>query len=140
MPGVGTGTIFSLLTDGLRSFILAQPAIAAIVADRVQPIPAPEDLSRPIIVYSSPSDISENANDGPVGVATTRVVFDCYSTQYRDARGLALMLKALLNGYAGTLPDGTVVQLAESANLADRFDDGSHVSCTSFHALITYGD
>jgi hypothetical protein len=140
MPGVGIGTITSLLTDGLRSFILAQPAIAAIVADRVQPIPAPEDLSRPIIVYSSPSDKSENANDGPVGVATTRVVFDCYAPQYRDARALALMLKALFNGYAGTLPDGNVVQLATSESLADRFDDGSRISCTTFQTLITYGD
>jgi hypothetical protein len=129
-----------MLTDGLRSLILAQPAIAAIVDDRVQPIPAPEDLSQPLIAYSSPSDVSENANDGPVGVATMRVVFDCYAPRYGDARSLALLLKALLNGYTGTLPDGTVVQLAESANLADRFDDGSRVSCTSFHALITYGE
>jgi hypothetical protein len=131
-----------MLLDGLRSLIVAQANIAAVVVDRVQPIPAPEydPALYPLITYQSPSDDSQNANDGPVGVATARVIFDCLADRYLDARNLALLLKALLNGYAGTLPDGTVVQLAESANLVDRFDDGSRIYCTSFHALITYSD
>ena len=107
----------------------------------IQPIPAPEDLTQyPLITYQSPSDVSENANDGPVGVATSRIVFDCKALRYLDARNLALAVKAALNGYSGTLPNGTRVFLAESVNLVDRWEDGSRISCTAVHVLFQYKD
>jgi len=78
--------------------------------------------------------------DGPAGVCTGRIIFDCLALRYIDARNLALALKAALNGYSGTLPDGTQVIRIKSANLVDRWNDGSRVSCTSLHALFQYGD
>jgi hypothetical protein len=130
-----------MLPDAIVAFLLTQATITAVVNNRIQPIPAPEDLSQyPLITYQSPSDVSENANDGPVGVTTMRIVFDCLAQRYLDARNLARALKLVLNGFSGTLPDGTDILLAESANLVDRFDDGSRIYCTSFHALIQYGD
>ena len=130
-----------MLIDGLVAYLLTQTSITSIVGERIQPIPATEDITKlGGITLQSPSDISEDANDGPVGVAETRVIFDCLNPRYLTARNLALTLKSLLNCYKGTLPDGTVVQHVKSANLVDRFDDGSRISCTSFHALITYSD
>lgn len=131
-----------MLAEGIVAFVNAQDGIAAVIAGRIQPAPAPEfDPSLyPMITFQIPSDSSQLANDGPVGVAETRVIFDCLAERYLDARRLALALKTLFHGYSGTLPDGTEVQLAKSANLADRFDDGSRIYCTTFQALITYGD
>jgi len=130
-----------MLTNGLVAYLLEQPSISDVIGKRLQPIPAPEDLDQyPLITYQSPSDVSQNANDGPVGIATTRIVFDCLAQRYLDARNLALALKFILNGFAGALPDGTVVYLAESANLTDRWEDGSRIYCTSFHVLIQYAD
>jgi hypothetical protein len=131
-----------MLAEGIVAFVNAQPGIAAVIAGRIQPPPAPEfdPALYPLITYQISSDSSDLANDGPVGVAETRVIFDCLAERYLDARRLALALKTLFHGYAGTLPDGTEVQLAKSASLADRFDDGSRIYCTTFQALITYGD
>jgi hypothetical protein len=130
-----------MLTDGLVALLLTQAAVAEVVGSRIQHPPAPEDMSQyPCITYQSPSDVSQQGGDGPVGVATCRVVFDCLALRARDARLLALTLKSILNGYAGVLPDGTKVYRAESANLADRFVDGSRIYCTAFHALIQYAD
>ena len=132
-----------MLIDGIRALLLTQSAITSVIGNRIQPIPAPVDLSQyPLITYQSPSDISQNAGDGPVGVAEMRIVFDCLAQDYATARTLAQSLKAILNSYSGVLPDSesTRVYLAESANLADRWEDGSKIHCTSFHALITYGD
>ena len=123
------------------TYLLTQTAVTAIVNQSIQPIPAPEDLSQyPLITYQSPSDVSDNANDGPVGVATSRIVFDCKAFRYLDARNLALAVKAALNGYSGTLPNGTVVFLAQSVNLVDRWEDGSRISCTAVHVLFQYKD
>ena len=130
-----------MLTNGVVAYLLTQTAITAIVKQSIQPIPAPEDLSQyPLITYQSPSDVSDNANDGPVGVATSRIVFDCKALRYLDARNLALAVKAALNGYSGTLPNGTRVFLAESVNLVDRWEDGSRISCTAVHVLFQYKD
>jgi len=130
-----------MLTNGVVAYLLTQTAITAIVNQSIQPIPAPEDLSQyPLITYQSPSDVSDNANDGPVGVATSRIVFDCKALRYLDARNLALVVKAALNGYSGILPDGTRVFLAESVNLVDRWEDGSRISCTAVHVLFQYKD
>jgi hypothetical protein len=130
-----------MLTNGVVAYLLTLDSITSVVNRSIQPIPAPEDLSQyPLITYQSPSDVSDNANDGPVGVATSRIVFDCKALRYLDARNLALAVKAALNGYSGTLPDGTQVFLAESVNLVDRWEDGSRISCTAVHVLFQYGD
>jgi hypothetical protein len=130
-----------MLPDGIVGFLLTQDSIIAVVNDRIQPIPAPPDLDQfPLITYQGVSDESQQAGDGPVGVATMRIVFDCLAERYLDARNLARALKLVLNGFSGTLPDGTQILLAESASLADRFDDGSRIYCTSFHALIQYSE
>lgn len=130
-----------MLTNGVVAHLLEQPPFSTVVGNRIQPIPAPEDLSQyPLITYQSPSDVSDNANDGPVGVATSRIVFDCKALRYLDARNLALAVKAALNGYSGTLPNGTRVFLAQSVNLVDRWEDGSRISCTAVHVLFQYKD
>ncbi|MDR3746838.1 MAG: DUF3168 domain-containing protein [Acidobacteriota bacterium] len=130
-----------MLTNGVVAYLLAQEPVTSIVNQSIQPIPSPEDLSQyPLITYQSPSDVSDNANDGPVGVATSRIVFDCKALRYLDARNLALAVKAALNGYSGTLPNGTVVFLAQSVNLVDRWEDGSRISCTAVHVLFQYKD
>ena len=130
-----------MLIDGLVAYLLTQPSITSVVGERIQPIPATEDFAKnPGITIQCSSDISDDANDGPVGVAEARVIFDCLAPRYLVAHNLARALKSVLNCYSGTLPDGTVIQHVKSANLVDRFEDGSRVSCTSFHALITYSD
>ena len=130
-----------MLIEGLVAYLLTQSTVTDVVGVRIQPIPATEDFAtNPGITVQGISDVSENAGDGPVGVARQRIVFDCTAPRYLAARNLAIALKQLLNGYVGTLPDGTKVQLAESVNLVDRWDDGSRISCTSLHVLFTYSD
>jgi hypothetical protein len=132
-----------MLTAGVVAYLNAQASIAEVVGDRIQPIPAPDDILAfcPGITYQSPSDVSENANDGPVGIAASRIVFDCLASRALDARNLALAVKATLNGFGpAALPDGTYVESAESVSIADRFDDGSRIYCTSVHVLFRYRD
>lgn len=122
-----------MLIAGLVAYLLTQTSVTSVVTSasgdiRIQPIPAPVDVDiAPCVTLQSPSDVSQNANDGPVGEAEARVVFDCLAPRYLDARNLALAIKLLFNSYSGTLPDGTIVESAECVNLVDRFDDGSRV-------------
>jgi hypothetical protein len=130
-----------MLTSGLVSLLLANSAVSAIVGTRIQPIPAPEDLSQyPVIAYQGVSDVSGYTLTGSDGVTTTRIVFNCHALRYLDARNLALAVKAALTAYRGTLPDGTVVYETQIVNVVDGYDDGSRISKTSVHAVIQYAD
>jgi hypothetical protein len=156
-----------MLTNGLVSYLLAQTPITAIVGTGIQPVPAPEDLTDyPCITYQMVSYSTEYANDGPVGVSKSRVVFDCFAARYLDAQTLALTVATALSGFGieaaissefgsggfgeggygtipgsnGILPDGTQVYLIEIANIVDGYVDGSRIYRTSVHALIQYAD
>lgn len=129
-----------LLTD-VVAYLLTQSSITTIVGESIQPIPAPVDLSLyPLITYQSPSYLPQNANDGPIGVSDTRVVFDCLAPTYLAARTLAETLAATLNSYTGTLPNGTRVFETQVVNILDRWDDGSKISCSTVHAIFTYSE
>jgi hypothetical protein len=124
----------------LVAFLLNQPALTALTS-RIQPIPAPPDLTLyPLITYQGASDVEGYTLQGSEGITTERIVFDCLAGSYGSARAIALALKSILSGFTGTFSDGTRVYEVEIANVLDRWDDGSKVSCTSVHALITYAD
>jgi hypothetical protein len=127
--------------DGFVALLLQQSSISTVVGDRIQPVPAPEDLSQyPLITYQSPSDTPLDQNcDGPSGVTESRIVFDCLAKRYLDARNLARAVKSALNGFTGNLPDFTHIEDVETG-MVDRFEDGSRIYCTSVHALVRYRD
>lgn len=130
-----------MLTNGLVALLLANSAVSAIVGNRIQPIPAPEDLKQyPVITYQVASDLSGYTLTGTDGVTTTRVIFNCFALRFLDAHDLALAVKAALTAYRGTLPDGTIVYETHIVNVVDGFEDGSRVSKTSVHAVIQYAD
>lgn len=132
-----------LITD-LVAYLKTQTTITDLVANRIQSIPAPVDTSQyPCITYQVASTVPEYDNDGYIGLTTSRIVFDClaYANQspaYLAARALAETLARALGGFAGELPGGTVVDNMEVVNIVDRWNDGSRVSCTSVHVLITH--
>ena len=130
-----------MLTNGLVSYLLAVPAVTVIVGSAIQPVPAPEDLSQyPLITYQTPSDVSEDGNDGPIGVSEARVVFDCFALRKLDAATLALTVKAALRGFSGVLPDGTRVFFCRIENVTENFDDGSRIYRSSAHFIVQYAD
>lgn len=131
-----------LITDVL-AYLLAQPAITDLVADRIQSIPAPVGTDQyPCITYQGASDVEEDANEGPAGVVEARIIFDCraYDRQvsaYLPARTIAETLAGILRNFSGTLPGGTEVRRIE-VNIVDGWDDGSKVSSSKVHAMFTY--
>ncbi len=130
-----------MLIAGVIAYIQAQSSITSIVGERIQPVPGPEDLADyPCITYQSPSYIPEYANDGPIGVSMTRIVFDCQAQRYLDARTLAETLANLFSGYEGALPNGTKVYLATIANLVDGFSDASRLYKSTVHVLFQFAE
>ncbi len=128
-----------MLTTDLVAYLLTQTAVTAIVGTRIQPIPAPEDLSQyPVVTYQQVSYVPEYSNDGPINVSQSRIVFECHAVRYLDAHALAQAVAESLSGFSGTLPIGTKVYLAEIANRQDQFNTDARIYSAAVHVLVQY--
>jgi hypothetical protein len=130
-----------LITD-LIAYLSTHSALVPLVSDRVMGIPAPPDLDQyPCITVQSPSHVPQYTGDGDAGIPDTRIVFDCLATKngqpaYLAARQIAETLAGVLSGFTGDM-GLTRIEECIVVNVLDRWDDGSKVSCTSVHVLIT---
>ena len=92
---------------GLRAFLLADSAIAAIVVDRVYPINLDQGIKHTSIVYSRQSGLPDHWMQGPSGLTRPRYQIDCWSMATAEASALADLVKERLDGYRGPMPYGT---------------------------------
>jgi uncharacterized protein DUF3168 len=93
---------------GLRTFLLADPAISAAVGnERIFPIVLPHGITAPSVVYNRVSGIGDHHMQGASGLYQTRFQIDAWGMTQALANGLANMLKDRLDGFKGLM--GSVV-------------------------------
>lgn len=88
---------------GLRAHLLADPAIAAIVGDRIYPVHLPQGMRAASVVYNRISEIEVTTNTGPSALVSTRFQFDAVSASVDEAAALADAVKERLGGFAGAI-------------------------------------
>jgi hypothetical protein len=91
-----------MVADGdLRAMILADPAVKALVVDRVHPVILPQPVDLPAVVLNVVSVVPVMSHAGPSGLMKVRVQVDCYGKTYLDAAKVAQALRTLLSGFRG---------------------------------------
>lgn len=71
--------------------------VGAICADRIYPVIALQDTTRPYVVYTLVSAVPQNQLDGDYGCDNRRVQLDSYAETYAQARGLADAVRTSLS-------------------------------------------
>lgn len=92
---------------GLRAFLLADAAIAAVVGARVFPIKMPQGEKGTSIVYLRVSNVGDHIMSGPTRIARPRFQIDCWAGTPGAASDLANLVKERLDGYQGPMPYGS---------------------------------
>lgn len=72
--------------------------------------------------------------DGPDPLHSARIQVSCYGMTYSDAKQLARAVRNALEGFSGSLPDGTQVGQTILASEMDAFEDAPF----SFHCPIDF--
>ncbi len=91
----------------LRTFLLADAGVAAIVAARVYSAPAPQDAAMPFVTYQKLTGERVRSLTGPSGLALPSYQIDCWSDDqqlggsYSQAKALAQAVRRALDGYIG---------------------------------------
>lgn len=98
-------------SNALRAFLLADPAIAAIISTRMYPVQLPQNPALPAIRYFRVSGNRPQSTTGPLGQTNPRVQIDCYALKFQDANDLAELVRKRLDGYRGPAgDDGDFIQ------------------------------
>lgn len=102
-----------MIMDGLITFLQEDPTVQAF-AFNGQPVKAylsllPRGFSLPAIALHRYNGNQDYDMAGPVSVTEDNIQIDIYGKDAPTCQGLALAIKALLNPFLGTLPDGTTV-------------------------------
>jgi hypothetical protein len=98
---------------GLYQLMKNDSGVSALVSGRIFGGRAPKtvtDSSYPLIVWSVVSTVDLYSIQGASGYRTKRVQIDSYARTYIDSVKVSDAVRALLQNFRGTLPDGTFVE------------------------------
>jgi hypothetical protein len=108
--------------EGLRTFLLVDPGIAAVVGTRVYPVVLPQGLAQPAIRLTLISGQRVHASpQGGSMLSGPRIQLDAWAPSYASAYALAELIRKRINGYRG-LMDAVPVQGVFFADERDGFD------------------
>lgn len=88
---------------GLRTFLLADASVAALVGTRIYPVKLPQGMNGSSIVFNEISGQGDHHNEGPSGLVRVRMQIGAWSTMADGAHALFLAVKEAIDGYQGMM-------------------------------------
>lgn len=83
----------------LANALIADPAVAAVVGQRVYPVVAPASASLPFVTWRRTGVQRSQTLSGPMGMGVVVLSVDVYADTYGEARDIADKCRAVLDGY-----------------------------------------
>ncbi len=110
------------IETGLRTHLLADGPVAALVVARVYPIKLPQSPTYPALTYEIISDIPHRSLGGDSDLERVRARIHCWATTYTGAIDLAAKVRAAVGDFSG-LMGTTTVRSVKFETWNDLFDD-----------------
>jgi hypothetical protein len=107
--------------QGLATVLVSDPAVAAVVGQRVYPVIAPAAADLPFITWRRSGVQRSHTLGGPMGMPTVVMSVDLYAVTYEAVRELADRIRRALDGYGGSPSDSVVVDNVSLDNESDGF-------------------
>lgn len=105
----------------VRNALVADPAVASLVGDRVYPVIAPATAALPLVTWRRSSIQRQQTLSGPAGFPTVLLVVDMYATTYEAVRELADRCRRCLDGYGTADTESVIVNNVSLENESDGF-------------------
>jgi hypothetical protein len=94
----------------LRSALIANGAVSALIGTRVFPVIAPASAQLPFVTWRRVGVRRQQTLGAPMGMPVTTVEYSIFGTTYEQARDVADAMRAVLDGYGGTANNTEVKQ------------------------------
>lgn len=113
-----------MLDEALRTFLLADEALSALVGTRIYPDEVPQGGTFPALRYLQVSLLADYTHDGDANLDMTRYQFDCYAPNRPQANQVATVLRTALSRLQKTRIDDICFQSVFMVNALSGYDDG----------------
>jgi len=134
-----------MLTDGIQALVAANAAVKALIGNpaRFYPVLVPEDPTYPCASYQVISEVPSYLLSGASPLNQIRLQVDTWSgglqsASYASAKAVQAALRAVLEGYRGTLPDGTRVAAIFVDSARDLYEDDARSYRTTTDYMIHF--
>lgn len=115
-----------MIEEGIYSLLSTETSITALVVDRVYPVIMPTGSLYPCLTYSLVGGQSKQTLTTS-GAQKRRLQIDCWAKDYLTAALIRETIADFLNGYRGTLSDGTYLQNVEYIQPLDFYSGGDEL-------------
>ncbi len=122
-----------MIEQGITTLLTADSTLSGLIGTRLFPVFVPEDPTYPCVSYQVVSGSSDYSVDGTYET-WKRIQFDAWGSAYADVKTIQKALHAVLDGFSGTLSDGTTVLGAFRGVELDEFE----VDSRTYRALTEY--
>lgn len=126
-----------MIEFGILNRLVADPTIAALIGANVTAVLLPEDTTYPAVTYQRASTVRDYDTSGAVSLSTIRLQVDSWSEDYVQVKQLDAAVRACLDGFSGTLPNGTYVDNTTVDSSYDLYESTARLHRVSTDFLIT---
>ncbi len=110
------------IETGLRTHLLADGPVAALVVARIYPIKLPQSPTYPALTYEIISDIPHRSLAGDSDLERVRARIHCWAATYTGAIDLAAKVRTAVGDFSG-LMGTTTVRSVKFETWNDLYDD-----------------
>ncbi|SEB40701.1 DUF3168 domain-containing protein [Terriglobus roseus] len=111
-----------MLEEGLFQLLTSDSDVASCISTRYFPLMLPDDAALPAVTYQRVSTVTSPTLNGFTDLVQVRLQIDTWATTYADARRAAQAIQNAIEGFLGTLPDGTAVAAATLLSQMDTYE------------------
>lgn len=108
------------MEEAVIAWLLADPALAALIVDRLTPGVRTQGDHLPALVFNLISDLPDYSNDGQTGLTQARIQLDAYGSTYAQAKAVARAANARISGWRAVV-GGWTIQGVFQQNARDTF-------------------
>lgn len=87
----------------LANALALDPAVAAMIGQRVYPVIAPASAALPFVTWRRTGITRQQGLNGPLGMSTVSLAVEVYAETYGEARDIADKCRRVLDGYGTTV-------------------------------------
>jgi len=115
-----------MIEQGLYDLLSSDQALSQLVGARIYPVLIPEETTYPAITYQGVTGSVKPSVDGRA-YSEKSIQIDAWGNTYGDIKCVQAALHRILDGYVGTLSDGTRVLSSLRINEFDAYESDARV-------------
>jgi len=124
------------IEQAIKKELLTDSGITSLIGERLYYVKAPQDVTKPYIVFLKASGPREYSHDGVSKLAHPRFQFSCFATTYYEAKQIAEAIRAAIEAFSGTMGGDGGVEVGSCfyINESDIYEEDTRL----FHVAVDY--